>query len=44
MLKRQPGTLFLAMCLILTTVSAALGGQNIQVVTVAGKGMISSSM
>ncbi|KKG08784.1 right-handed parallel beta-helix repeat-containing protein [Methanosarcina sp. 2.H.A.1B.4] len=38
MLNRQLGTLFLVTCLILTTVPAALGGQNTQTVTVAGDG------
>jgi hypothetical protein len=38
MLKRQLGTLFLVTCLILTTVPAVLGGENIQVITVAGDG------
>jgi hypothetical protein len=38
MLKRQLGTLFLATCLILTTVPAVLGTQNSKVITVAGDG------
>ena len=38
MLKRQLGTLFLVTCLILTTVPAVLGGENKQVITVAGDG------
>lgn len=38
MLKRQLGTLFLAICLIMTTVPAALGSQNTKTVTVAGDG------
>jgi polygalacturonase len=38
MLKRQLGTLFLVTCLILTTVPAVLGGENKQVITVAGNG------
>ena len=38
MLKRQFGTLFLVTCLILTTVPAVLGGENKQVITVAGDG------
>ena len=38
MLKRQLGTLFLVTCLILTTVPAVLGGENTQVITVAGDG------
>lgn len=38
MLKRQLGTLFLAICLIMTTVPAALGAQSTQTITVAGDG------
>ncbi len=38
MLKRQLGALFLVTCLILTTVPAVLGGENKQVITVAGDG------
>ena len=38
MLKRQLGTLFLAICLILTTVPAALCAQSTQTITVAGDG------
>ena len=38
MLKRQLGTLFLVTCLILTTVPAALGGQDTKTLTVAGDG------
>ena len=38
MIKRQLGTLNLAACLILTTVPAVLGGENKQVITVAGDG------
>jgi polygalacturonase len=38
MLKRQLGTLFLVTCLILTTVPTVLGGENTQVITVAGDG------
>lgn len=38
MVKRQLGTLFLVTCLILTTVPTVLGGENTQVITVAGDG------
>jgi polygalacturonase len=38
MLKRQLGTLFLATCLILTTVPAVLGGENKQIINIAGDG------
>ncbi|RPJ79193.1 MAG: right-handed parallel beta-helix repeat-containing protein [Alphaproteobacteria bacterium] len=38
MLKRQLGALFLVTCLILTTVPAVMGGQDSNVVTVAGDG------
>jgi hypothetical protein len=38
MLKRHLGTLFLVICLNLTTVPPVLGGENNQVVTVAGDG------
>ena len=38
MIKRQLGTLILVTCLILTTVPAVLGGENKQVITVAGDG------
>jgi hypothetical protein len=38
MLKKQLGTLFLVTCLILTTVPTVLGGENTQVITVAGDG------
>jgi hypothetical protein len=38
MLKRQPGTLFLVTCLILTTVPAVLGSPSAPVVHVAGDG------
>jgi hypothetical protein len=38
MLKRQLGALFLVTCLTLTTVPAVLGGENKQVITVAGDG------
>lgn len=38
MVKRQLGTLFLAICLTLTTVPTVLGGENTQIITVAGDG------
>ncbi len=38
MQKRQLGSLFLVTCLILTTVPTVLGGENTQVITVAGDG------
>ncbi|KKG04177.1 hypothetical protein DU86_02190 [Methanosarcina mazei] len=38
MLKRQLGTLFLAICLTLTTVPSVLGGENTQTITVTGDG------
>jgi hypothetical protein len=38
MLNRQLGTLFLAICLTLTTVPTVLGGESTQVITVAGDG------
>jgi hypothetical protein len=38
MLKRQLGALFLATCLILTTIPPVMGGQDSKVVTVAGDG------
>jgi hypothetical protein len=38
MLKRQLGTLFLVICLILTTVPTALSSQNSRTITVAGDG------
>ena len=38
MLNRQLGTLFLAICLTLTTVPSVLGGENTQIITVAGDG------
>ncbi|AKB26933.1 hypothetical protein MSSIT_0214 [Methanosarcina siciliae T4/M] len=38
MLKKQLGALFLATCLILTTLPTVLGGSSTQVITVAGDG------
>src|SRR5512141_20904 len=38
MLKRQPGTLFLVTCLILTTAPAVLGAPGTPVVYIAGDG------
>ncbi|WP_410508455.1 right-handed parallel beta-helix repeat-containing protein [Methanosarcina hadiensis] len=38
MVKRQLGALFLAICLTLTTVPTVLGGENTQIITVAGDG------